>query len=391
VPQDSWEKPSADPATAAAERLHRVRAARPVRRPGDGQVFVYAGRQVGRAMLSNVDLQTIAQAAGGLMVQEREAGVVLSVRQAGADVPVILDPARYLQPTTTTAIQQPSLWSADPLDAVVECQAQLRVAAYLSPAGYIDPGDLSRLRPVLDEGLRFAEMARQQPHPAPVWIALPIDTGWLRDLDCRKQLIAAVSGIGIGIAVVPGGSGDPLEGRKTVAGLVELLESAQDGVAVLRTDLAGIGAIAFGAAATSIGLSTTSRHAVAASRRAFAQRDGSPRLLVEPLMSWIRGSQLAQVVRDGGQLNCDCAVCHGRSLRRFIREDAESVREAATHSVLAWRSVMNRILHEPPARRRAAWLEVCQQAITKHAELRASSRIALQVPRYLKSWTALSV
>jgi hypothetical protein len=178
-------------------------------------------------------------------------------------------------------------------------------------------------------------------------IALPVATGWLGDSDCRKQLIAAISGVGVGIALVPGGSGDPLEGRKVVAGLVELLESAPGRVAVLRTDLAGIGALAFGAAATSIGLSAALRHAVAASRRAFAQQDRSPRVLVGPLLSWVRGSQLAQVVRDKGLLSCRCAICHDRSLRRFLRDDPDAVREAATHSVLVWRSLVDRILGEP--------------------------------------------
>ena len=392
VPRDTWEKPSFNLDNAAdAERLGRVRAALPVRRPGDGKVFVYAGRRVGGVTLSDVDLQTITDAAGGLMVQEHEAGTVLAMRRIGVDVPVIMDPARYLQPTTNERTQHPSLWSADPLDAVAEGQAQHRVSAFLSPASYIASGDFARLSAVLDEGLRFAEIANRQPHRAPVLIALPIDTGWLRRPECREQLIKAASGIGIGMAVFPGGSGNPLEGRRAVAGLVQLLESAQDRVAVLRTDLAGIGAMAFGAAATSIGLSTALRHTVTAGGRAFAQQDRSPRVLVKPLLSWTRGSQLAQVVRDGRLISCDCPVCYGRSLRRFIREDADSIREAATHSVLVWRSIVDRILDEQPNRRRTAWLEMCAEAINNHAALRTSSRIALQVPRYLNSWTALSV
>ena len=175
--------------------------------------------------LSDVDLLTIADAAGGLMVHEREARTVLAMRRAGVDVPVILDWARYLQSTTDRPPRQPSLWGADPLEAIAEGQAQHRVAAFLSPAGYIASGDLSTLHEVLDEGLRFAEKARQQPHPAEVLIALPMDTGWLRQPDCLEQLIKAVSGIGVGIALFPGGSGDPLDGCKTVAGLVELLAS----------------------------------------------------------------------------------------------------------------------------------------------------------------------
>lgn len=392
MPRDGWDKPYSDPGdAAAADRLRRVRpAARPIRRPGDGQVFVYAGRRVGGVTLSDVDLLSIADAAGGLMVPAQEAGTLLAIRRARVELPVILDPARYLQPATGERTRQPSLWSADPLEAVAEGQAQHRVATFVSPSRYIAAGDLSTLQAVLDEGLRFAELVRRQPHQAPVLAALPIDSGWLRQQNCRERLIKAVSGLGIGIAVFPGGSGDPLEGRMAVAGLVELLEWAQDGVALLRTDLAGVGAMAFGAVATSIGLSTALRHTVGAGGRAFAQQDRSPRVLVGSLLSWVRGSQLAQVVRDDRLLDCGCPICYGRSLRRFVREDTESVREAATHSVLAWRSVIDQVLDEQPARRRAAWLELCTEAINNHARLRAHSRIALQVPRYLNSWAALS-
>jgi hypothetical protein len=209
--------------------------------------------------------------------------------------------------------EQPSLWSADPLDAVAEGQAQYRVAAFLSPAGYIASGDLSTLRAVLDEGVRFAEVAKRQPHTAPALIALPIDAGWLRRPDCREQLVKAVSGVGSAIAVFPGGAGDPLEGRKAVAGLVELLEVAQDGVAVLRTDLAGIGAVAFGAVATSIGLSTALRHTVAAGGRAFAQQDRSPRVLVAPSSAGPAGRSWH---RSSGTMGCSTATARSATAGR---------------------------------------------------------------------------
>jgi hypothetical protein len=388
--RDSRGQPFDPDDIAASERLRRVRAAARARRPGTGQVFVYAGRRVGGVSLSDVDLRTVTAAAGGLMVQEQEAGTALAMRRAGMDVPVILDPARYLYPTTAERPQQPSLWNPDPLGAVAEGQAQHRVAAYLSPAGFVTAGDHSLLQAVLDEGLRFAEMANRQSHRARALIAFPISTGWLRHPDCRKQLIDTVSNAGVGIALFPGGSGDPLGGRQAVAGLVELLDSARGDVAVMRTDLAGIGAMAFGAVATSIGLSTALRHTVETGRRSFAQQDRSPRVLVEGLLSWPRGSQLAQITRDEGLLDCGCPICHGRSLRRFIRDDAESVREAATHSVLAWRAIVDRILSEPSSRRRVVWLEGCAEAIDNHAGLRARNRIALQVPPYLKSWVALA-
>jgi hypothetical protein len=123
----------------------------------------------------------------------------------------MLDPATYLP--TKERISQPSLWSADPLSAVVEGQAQHKVAAYLSPAGYIQTGDLEALRAVLDEGLRFTELASQQSHRAPALTALPISSGWLSRPDLREPFIKTIVEAGIGVALFPCGSGDPLGGQ----------------------------------------------------------------------------------------------------------------------------------------------------------------------------------
>jgi hypothetical protein len=313
----------------------------------------------------------------------------VAMRRSGVDMPLILDPARYLRPASSHREQQPSLWSADPLRAIVEGQAQHRVAAYLSPAGFIRAGDGPGLRTVLDEGVRFGQMAKQHSHRAPVLTTLPISSGWLSRPDCRELLIKAVVEAGNGVALFPGGSGDPLGGPKAVAGLVEVLHAVPHDVSVLRTDLAGIGAMAFGAVATSIGLSASSRHTVPSGGRGFVQPDRSPRVLVDRLLSWPRGSQVAQITRDDGLFTCECPVCHGRSLRRFIREDAQAVREAAAHSVLTWRAITDRVMVEPPDRRRSAWLQACVNAIDEHAALRARSRIGLKIPDYLNSWTAL--
>jgi hypothetical protein len=267
------------------------------------------------------------------------------MHRLGVDLPVILDPAWFMDLVSREPSMQPSLWSADPLSALVEGQAQHRVAAYLSPAQCIGPREQQGLRRALDDGMRFAELASQQSHRAPVLAALPISPAWLSHSYDREQLIKAV---------------------------------------------VRIGGLAFGAAATSIGLSPALRHTVQTGGRPYAQPDHSPRVLVERLLSWTRGSQLAQITRDGGLLDCECPVCHGRSLRRFIREDAEATVEAAAHSVLTWRAITDRVLAKSTRRqRRMAWLQACADAIDEHAALRGRSRIALSVPDYLNSWTAL--
>jgi hypothetical protein len=98
---------------------------------------------------------------------------------------------------------------------------------------------------------------------------------------------------------------------------------------------------------------------------------------------------LERITRDDGMLKCGCAVCYGRSLRRFGNPHPEFLREAAAHSVLAWRAVADRVLSGPARGRAATWLQACEDAREMHAQLRARSQVDLWEPDYLSSWTAL--
>jgi hypothetical protein len=329
---------------------------------------------------------TLAVGASGLMLSHDQAAITTRLRRQGYQTPLLLDPACYFRDAADN--RQLSLLDPEPDNRWLAVPSDQQVAMYLSPSRFVAAGDVARLQMVLVAGQRFLELAHAQTHRAPAMIALPIDGQWLApgSVDC---LVAAVTSAGAPVAAMPGGQMDPLSTTAVVRGLVAFLGAIPQQAALLRTDLAGLGALAYGAVATAIGVSASLRHVVPPGKRAFPQPDPTPRVLVEPLLSWVRGSVLEQIERDGGMLECPCAVCHGRSLRRFGNPRAEVVREAAIHSVLAWRAVADRVLAAPADRRPAVWVGTCAEALELHARLRARTQIELVVPAYLSSWAAL--
>jgi hypothetical protein len=385
--QDGWPTDSAEQ-NPYQTPLQRLLAARGLpSRSGGERLFAYAGRQLSDgSWLSDDDYLTFALGAGGLMLTHDHAAVAARLRARGYRLPVMLDPACYFRNAADDA--QLSLLHPGPESRWVAVQCEQQVAMYLSRAPFVPAGDTAGLDAALESGRRFCDLARFQPHRAPAMIALPIHYQWLTT-EHLGSLCAALTQVDASVALLPGGQSDPLASREAVRGLVELLRDAPQPVAILRTDLAGLGALAYGAVATAIGVSAAQRHTTEPGKRGFTQPDRTARVLVEPLLSWVRGSVLERIVRDDGMLTCGCAVCYGRSLRRFGNPHPELLREAAAHSVLVWRAVADRILAGPAKGRAAAWLQACEDAREVHARLRARARVDLWEPDYLSSWTAL--
>jgi hypothetical protein len=372
----------------AQTRLQRIVAAtRSPLRPGEKQLFAYVGRQLSNgSWLSEDDYIALGIGAGGLMLSHDHAAVATRLRTQGYRLPVVLDPACYFHAAADDA--QLSLLYPEPAGRWVAMQCEQLVAMYLSPAPFVPAGDRKGLHAALTAGQRFCDLARTQMHQAPAMVALPIHYRWFTT-EHAGFLRTAVTQARTPVALLPGGQSDPLASKEAVRGLVEFLGAVPQPVAVLRTDLAGVGALAYGAVATAIGVSAALRHVVEPGKRGFSQPDRTARVLVEPLLSSIRGSVLEQIQRDEGLLECGCAVCYGRSLRRFGNPQPDFLREAAAHSVLVWRSVADRVLAAPPRHRAGAWLQACEDAREMHARLRVRSRVDLAEPDYLRSWTAL--
>jgi hypothetical protein len=122
-------------------------------------------------------------------------------------------------------------------------QANQQVTAYLSPSAFIPAGATAALSRVIDDGMTFCQQTVTASHRVPAMITLPLHHGWFHPMQ-RDALLSAIGRVPHPLAILPGGSGDPMDSASSVRGLAEVLNEASQPVALLRTDLAGLGAVA---------------------------------------------------------------------------------------------------------------------------------------------------
>jgi hypothetical protein len=323
----------------------------------------------------------MATAAGGLVVRGMQgASLATKVRKHGYTGPLLVDPACYEHEPFHPATYAGSLFGLD--EHWLAVQQEQRVAAYFSPSEYVPSGDRRQLKSVLEAGQRFSARTVTGSHRAPAFVALPADRRWLtHDLDYFTRAVAAIDEP---IALILAHPDDPLGSKPAVEALVHLLRQVP-AIALLRTDLAGLGALSVGAIFAGIGITTSLRHLVPFGVPAGGTRgDRSPRVLVPPLLAYKKGSWLAQLEDDDGILDCTCGICASRTLRRF--DDPALATEAHRHSVLSWRGIADRLLAVHSDQRPGAWAAMCSAAVDMHEELGDLTGIPMSAPDYLKAW-----
>jgi hypothetical protein len=304
------------------------------------------------------------------------------LRRGGFDGALVLDPAKY----DRDAPAHEQLPFGGVLQDWVDRQAQHRVAAYLSPSAYVDDGDLGALQAIIDDGVEFCRLCSAAGHPAPGFLVVPVARSWLTtNLD---PLVSRLVDAAVPVALMLGDPNDPLGTQAAIEGLVAIV-TALDVVALMRSDLSAIGAVAWGAIMGSIGTLTSSRHFVQPTRRAGGvSGDKTPSVLVETVASYVRGSKLEYVEGDGGLLTCNCPVCDGRSLTRFGQTIYAS--EAFFHNQHVWQAIAARVLGQADAAQPGAWRAVCELALDALVELEVRTGVSFPPPGYLRAWSQLA-
>jgi hypothetical protein len=322
----------------------------------------------------------LGRAAGGVVT--RLETTALELRRGGFDGALVIDPARY----DRGAPVHEQLPFGGVLQDWVDRQAQHQVAAYLSPSPYVDDGDLGALQAIVDDGVEFCRLCSEAGHPAPGFLVVPVARSWLTThLD---PLVGRLVDAAVPVALMLGDPTDPLGSQAAVEGLVAMV-TALDTVALMRSDLSAIGAVAWGALMGSIGTLTSSRHFVQPTKRAGGvSGDKTPSVLVEAIASYIRGSKLEYVEGDGGLLTCHCPICDGRSLTRFGQ--TLYLPEAVFHNQHVWQAIAARVLGQAEAAQPVAWRAVCEQALDALVELEARTGVSFPPPGYLRAWSQLA-
>jgi hypothetical protein len=327
------------------------------------------------------DLETVIALSdrdgGGLVMTGRNALEACgSVQRNGFSRPLLTDRRRY-------AGNARARGTAPLTKSWLDGQAVAGTAAVLTDSGYIDRGDRAALQSVLDQAAAA---------DTSVVAVLPLHISWL-GAD-RKILLSEVNAHAIPVALVLEHAEDPLGSRAAVRGLTEFLRQSQVPVSLLSTDVSGIGALAFGAQWSAVGVRSALRHLYP------VRKDGwnpSPQLsaLLKPLLSIVSVQRIAEAWaqtctnQDWTQdvWTCYCLTCHGRTAD-WMATASEAEVNAHTFEILG--ELRDGLSALPPGRiRERSWTSKCNAAVYRYDELKLDLRIGWETPGYLRSWAAL--
>lgn len=329
----------------------------------------------------------------GLVLSGKKSAVAIKeLRQSDPDLLLLRDPEGYSRKPATEDEpfflddgeddDQERLFPVS-LDECLQAQRDCGANLALTPTGYLNAGDSDALRAVVRDAARIER--------DDVLVSVPLDIAWLKN-DLIGHVIAVLATLDKPKAVFLGGQFDPMERYKEAVPNLRRLVADAGSVAVLRTDLTGFDAMSHGAFATSIGTGGSQRHIVPLGQTPFAiQKDKSPSVLFEELMSFHKGSTLAHRFANARPPVCTCTSCGRRALDTFLSSD-DSV-AAHRHGMYTWASWVNDMRAQPTLAHRAVWWRNRCHAAAGHAEIvnaRINQPDAFKAPKTLVRWAELS-
>lgn len=284
------------------------------------------------------------------------------LQDGGAAFPILTDPEGYKDYTATckAPFRLPSSDSLMPatLNGVLDAQLQVGAVAALTPTGYIPAAATDVLKAAVDE---FARLGRTDAiFVAPLDISL-LGRGYF------AHTVAILAAFGRPVALVLGCQGNPLDQSKDIIPNLRKL-ATRIPLMPIRTDFNGLDLLGQGAVCAAIGTGGSVRHIVDPAEKPRSFNPGpAPSVLWPELMTYFKGSTIADFFGARPRLApaCDCAVCDGQRITRFLRREHQD--EAIAHSVAVWSRRASQLLSAPTVRERAEyWRNLCSAAVAYH-------------------------
>lgn len=336
-------------------------------------VTILRDRVLTMATIPDPDLVgEIDPSTGGLVVAGAHAlSSIRSLRLAHPELPLLAEPSSAsgyaATPDRPFQIDEDGL-IPETLEGLLQAQRDAGVSLPVTPSGQIAAQDFEALKAVVNG-------ANAVPDPdvvtlvviADIWLIAP----WIDHL-CA---VLKTSRHPIALGVINGNE-DPLARRGAVVGYRRIVQEVQQVIA-WRTDLSGIGALAYGAPAAVIGRVPSQRRysAAGSTPRSSNKTDKTPHVLLPSLMRYSRAQWMqTEWFAQGDPLPCSCRHCGGRAVDRFD-ESAESIALAHLHNALALRELVAACLDAPV--RSAWWIQRLRDSSAEHVTL--SSRIGRDV------------
>ncbi|HAM44058.1 MAG TPA: hypothetical protein DCM67_03405 [Propionibacteriaceae bacterium] len=213
--------------------------------------------------------------------------------------------------------------------------------------------------------------------------ALPVASRWVSHR--AGEMVTAINRAGVPVALMLEHAADPFSAGRTVKGLLEILDSADVPVLLLRSDSSAIGALAFGAAHAAIGTSSSRRHVfpLKSGHAIPGVREESAYVL--SAMSYRKLSTInhAIAVSEGDDIPwiCELSCCEGARL------DGLATREEATrHSLVSQQDLLGTVLLDAEVAA-AGWKAKCTHALSINEEMSRKIKSTWPVPAFLQAWT----
>ncbi|WP_051385827.1 hypothetical protein [Actinokineospora inagensis] len=346
------------------------------------QVLVHASYEAGARLLPSLPPSAPGLVLGGVMALRG----VRKLRDGGYRGILIADPEGYKKAEATPDVpfvlpEGDGLFSVS-LDDVLRQQRESGASVAMTPTGYLHVGESEPLKAAVAQ---VAVLDRDD-----VLLSVPIDAAWLKD-EHFPQLLAILSRTQAPKVVFLGGQGDPVASHKSAVPNLRRLVSEGGHVGVFRTDLTALDAMCHGAFVASIGTGGSHRHIVSPGEpsRARAQ-DPSPSVLYPALMSFHKGSLLAERFANTPPPTCDCVSCLGRGLDGFLgREDTVAAHAHGVHVWSEWCEEMRSCASL--ADRTWWWKHRCEVAVEARMAVNELIEIpdAFKVSRPLRAWAQL--
>ncbi|MCX4856619.1 hypothetical protein [Streptomyces canus] len=334
---------------------------------------------------------------GGIVMTGEMAGErAFHLRASGYNGPLLIDTAAYTTHTATEA--EPFLLDGDDLFATVDTELQMQkargVSAALTPTGYIPPGASKALKAVMEQSKHIER--------ADTIVHLPINTAWLTD-EYVSQLIAVCERIPHPKALTLFRQFDPMKQAKEVPANLRRVVSERPDVALLRSDLAALDALAHGALFSGIGADSARRHSIPPGEKPQVSKENQggpqyPSVLLPSLMCFKGARSLDRIYMNDPPMTCTCDVCDGSGLDRFYDASGEVRRESEDHNISSWSTwVIEIVNREPGLERKTWWRDRCAAAVDQYAlenqrlGLSANAKAGFQVPAPLRAWATLPV
>ncbi|MCX8565169.1 hypothetical protein OS122_30250 [Mycolicibacterium mucogenicum] len=325
---------------------------------------------------------TASDGVGAVIVTQSDTAVcraVKAIRKVNPNASILIDKDRYSgRARRIGADGMGTAWINTQLHT-------LQLPWALTDSGYIPAGDTDALMSVLAWGKRSDRII----------VTLPLALDWLRrDID---QLIDRVAAAECPVAIVLEAKGDPLSTRHAVQGLIKLLRAVNRAL-VLRCDTSTLGALAYGAAAVSVGVNSTHRHLYPVTtpkdnENEFRRSKVRTSVFIPQLLTYkLLNERLAAAIvlqPDADVWKCDCSQCMGRSLLWITTTDGSADTAAFQHSLCAQVQLAKELLAVTPMERPGWWKDRCAIAQPKYGQITdPSSSQPWAAPGALKAWVS---